>query len=223
MLAGGPGDPPAQGHASSVTTASSLRELCHDIIEPTATIKWLVRAAEAGSDDDLRARLEAIAAAAGQIATICDDVLGPPRRHPLVRLDKVTAEAIVSAKARYAGVIDIVSQPVTASVSAGDIIRILCNLLANACRAAGPVGRIKVAVSESDGCARVTIADSGHGIAGAGGGGGAGSGTSGRAGLGLDIVGALALRNGGSVHLGASDLGGLAVTVQVPAQGGHSN
>jgi signal transduction histidine kinase len=126
----------------------------------------------------------------------------------------VAAEAIASAKARYTGAIDIVSQPVTALVWTGDIFRILYNLLTNACRAAGPVGRIIVAVGEADGCARLTIADSGHGLADAA--------ARGRAGLGLDIVGALTLKYGGSLHLGVSDLGGLAVTVQVPAQRGHS-
>ena len=215
MLADGSADPLAPGDVISVITASSLRELCHDLIEPTATIRWLVRGAEADSGEDLRARLEAIAAAAGQIAAICDEIIDPPRRRPRVRLDKVAAEAIASARARYTGAIDIVSQPVTAAVCTGDIIRILCNLLSNACRAAGPVGRIRVAVGETDGCARLTIDDSGHGLDG--------TAARGRAGLGLDIVSALAMKNGGSVHLGASDLGGLAVTVQVPAQGGYSS
>ncbi len=106
------------------------------------------------------------------------------------------------------------SQPVTALVHTGDIMRILCNVLANACRAAGPTGRIIVEVDEADGQARVTIADSGHGAARAVPGG--------RAGLGLEIISALALKYGGSVHFGASDLGGLAVTVRVPAQRGYS-
>ncbi len=61
----------------------------------------------------------------------------------------------------------------------------------------------------------MTIADSGQGLVGAA--------VRGRAGLGLEIVGALALKYGGSVHLGVSDFGGLAVTVLVPAQRGSSN
>jgi signal transduction histidine kinase len=214
-LVDGSGELSALGDVSSVTTGSSLRELCHDLIEPAATIRWLARAAEAESGEEIRDRLEAIAVAAGQIAAICDDILDPPRCRPHVRLDKIAAEAAASARARYAGVIDVVSQPVTALVRNGDIIRILCNILANACRAAGPVGRITVEVDEADGQARLTIADSGHGLAGAA--------VSGRAGLGLEIIGALALKYGGSVHLGVSDLGGLAVTVQVPAQGRSSN
>jgi two-component system NtrC family sensor kinase len=187
-----------------------LREFCHDLVEPTATIMWLVRAAEAESGGELHERLEGIAVAARQIAAICDDILDPPRCHPRVRLDTIAAEAVMSVRARYGGVIDVVAQPVTAMVRTGDIIRILCNVLANACRAAGPVGRIAVEVGEADGQARLTIADSGQGLGAAAAGG--------RAGLGLDIIGALALKYGGSVHLGVSDLGGLAVTVQVPAQ-----
>jgi len=201
--------------ASSVTMGLSLRELCHDLIEPAATIRWLVRAAETGSGEELHDRLEAIAAAAGQIAAICDDILDPPQRCPRVRLDKIAAEAVLSARARYAGVIDMVSEPVTAPVHAGDFIRILYNLLANACRAAGPVGRIMVAVDEADGHARLAIADSGYGLGGAPAGG--------RAGLGLEIIGTLALKYGGSVHLGVSELGGLAVTVRLPVPGGSSS
>jgi signal transduction histidine kinase len=200
---------------SPATPGSSLRELCHDFIELTATIRWLARAAEAESGEELRDRLGAIGATAGQIAAICADVLDPPQCSQGVRLDVIAAEAVMSARAHYDGVIDIVSRPVTALVRTGDIMRILWNVLANACRAAGPAGRIIVEVDEADGQARVTIADSGHGAARAVAGG--------RAGLGLEIISALALKYGGSVHFGTSELGGLAVTVQVPAQRGTSN
>jgi signal transduction histidine kinase len=204
------------GEVGTAAAGSSLRELCHDLIEPTATIRWLVRAIEAESGEEVRDRLEAIAAAAGQIAAICEDVLGPPPPRPHVRLDKMAAEAVASARARYTGVIDLVSQPVTACVQAGDMVRIICNILVNACRAAGPGGRVAVTVGESDGRARLTIADSGHGLTG--------HGVPGRAGLGLEIIGTLALKYGGSVQLSVSELGGLAVAVQVPAaQRGMSN
>ncbi len=210
MTADGSAGLPAPMEVSPVTTGSSLRELCHDLIELTATIRWLARAAEAESGEELRDRLGVIGATAGQIAAICDDVLDPPQCSPCVRIDRLAAEAVMSARAHYDGVIDLVSQPVTALARTGDIIRILCNILANACRAAGPAGRITVEVDEADGQARLTIADSGHGASAV---------SSGRAGLGLEIISALALKYGGSVHFGASDLGGLAVTVRVPAQG----
>ena len=201
---------------SSAAAGLSLRELCHDLIEPTATIRWLVRAAEAESGQDLRNRLGAIAIAAGQIAAICEHILDGPQRYPGVRLDMLADDAVASAQVRYAGLIDVVSKPVTAVAQPGDVVRILGNILSNACRAAaGPSGRVRVLIDEADGQARMTIADSGAGLGHPVPGG--------RAGLGLEIIGALALKYGGSVHFGVSDLGGLAVTVRLPAPGGSSN
>ncbi len=39
---------------SSAAAGSSLRELCHDLIEPTATIRWLARAADAVRNHQLQ-------------------------------------------------------------------------------------------------------------------------------------------------------------------------
>lgn len=200
---------------SLTTAAAPLREVCHDLIEPTATIRWLVRAAATESGPDLRNRLDAIAVAASQIAAICENVLDWPQGGTAARLDVLAVDAAAIAQVRYAGVIDVVTEPVTALAPAGDIVRILGNVLANACRAAGPAGRVRVLAGQADGQARLAIADSGRGLGQPAPGG--------RAGLGLGIVGALALKHGGSVHLGVSDLGGLAVTVLLPAQGGSSN
>jgi signal transduction histidine kinase len=208
-------DLPATSGVSSAAAGTSLRELCHDLIEPTATIRWLVRAADAESGQDVRNRLGAIAVAAGQIAAICEHILDRPQRYAGVRLDLLADDAVASAQVRYAGVIDVVSQPVTVLAQPGDVVRILYNILTNACRAAGPAGRVRVRIDEADDQARLTIADSGSGL---------GQPTpSGRAGLGLEIIGSLALKYGGSVHLGVSDLSGLAVTVWLPTPGGSSN
>jgi two-component system, OmpR family, sensor kinase len=205
----------AAAEVSSVAAGLSLRELCHDLIEPTATIRWLVRAAEADSGQDLRDRLGAIAIAAGQIAAMCEDILDGPPRYAGARLDLIADDAVASARVRYAGLIDVVSKPVTALAQPGDVVRILYNMLTNACRAAGPAGRVRVLIDEADGKARMTVDDSGGGLGRPVPGG--------RAGLGLEIIGALALKRGGSVHLGAGDLGGLAVTVWLPTPGGSSN
>jgi signal transduction histidine kinase len=192
-----------------------LRELCHDLIEPAATIRWLVGAAGAESSQDLPNRLGAIAVAAGQIAAICEQILGPPQHYAGVRLDLLADDAAANAQLRYAGVIDVVSEPVTALAQPGDVIRLLYNLLSNACRAAGPAGRVRAVIDEADGQARLAIADSGNGFGHPAPGG--------RVGLGLEIIGALALKYGGSVQLRTGDLGGLAVTVLLPAAGGSSN
>lgn len=215
MAANGLSGPSVHKDVSSATTHLSMRELCHDLVEPTATIKWLVSASEAGSGEDFQERLQAIAVAAGQIAAICDDVLDEPRRRANVRLDRLTIDAVASARIRYAGVIELVSQPVTVLAGSGDVIRILGNVLANACRAAGPVGKINVLVEQADGLARLCVTDSGSGLGRAT----ARSGT----GLGLEIVGGLALKYGGSVRLCVGDLGGLMVTVELPARWRSSN
>jgi signal transduction histidine kinase len=207
----------AAGDVSSAAVGSSLPELCHDIIEPAATIRWLVRAASGEPGQDQQNKLRAIDIAAGQIAAICEHILDRPQRLNGVRLDLLAADAVASAQVRYAGAIDLVAQPVMALAGLGDIVRILCNILANVCRAAGPAGRIRVLVDQADGQARVAIADSGHGL------GQAIPGSRTGLGLGLEIVGALALKCGGSVHLGVSELGGLAVTVALPGPGRSSN
>jgi signal transduction histidine kinase len=208
-------DSSATSGVSLDAAGTSLRELCHDLIEPAATIRWLVRAADAESGPDLRNRLGAIAVAAGQIAAICEHILDRPQRYAGVRLDLLADDAAASAQVRYAGVIDVASEPVTVLAQPGGVVRILDNILTNACRAAGPEGKVRVGVDEADGQARLTITDSGSGLGHPV--------PSGRAGLGLEIIGALALKYGGSVHLGVSDLGGLAVSVWLPTPGGSSN
>jgi len=200
---------------SAAGPGAALRELCHDLIEPTATIRCLVHVAGAESGQDLRNRLGTIGVVAGQIAAICEQILGPPQPCSGVRLDLLADDVAASARVRYDGVIDVISRPVVALARAGDIDRILFNVLTNACRAAGSVGRVRVQVDEADGYARLAVADSGCGF-------GRGN-PGGQAGLGLEIIGALVLNYGGSVHLGVADLGGLVVTVRLPAPGGSSN
>jgi len=200
---------------SPPTAGSSLRELCHDIIEPAATIRWLAHAADAEPAQDQQNRLRTIAAAAGQIATICEHILDWPQQCAGVRLDLLADEAVAGARVRYPGTIDTAYQPVLALARPGDIVRILVNVLTNACRAAGPRGRVRMVIDETGGQARMAIADSGNGLGQ--------TVPGGRASLGLEIIGALALKCGGSVQFGVSDLGGLGVTVRLPAQGGTSN
>jgi hypothetical protein len=200
---------------ADLPVSGEVRELCHDLIEPAATIRWLVCVAGADPAKDHRDVLAAIGVAAGQIATICEHVLGEPGPWTGVRLDRLAADAVVSAQARYAGTIEVISRPVTVRAHAADIVRILGNLLTNACRAAGPDGRVRLFIDASDGQARLAVTDSGNGLRGAA--------PRGRAGLGLEIIGALALDCGGSVHLGVGDLGGLSVTVRLPEHGGCSS
>jgi signal transduction histidine kinase len=195
----------------------SLRELCHDLMEPAAAIRLLARMAQdTERGQDLRNRLAAIDTAAGQIAAICEHVLHQPERCAGTRLDLVADDVVARARLRYPGTIDTACRPVLALAHPDDIVRILLNILTNACRAAGPAGRVRVRVDTDHGRARLAVADSGDGL-------GRAAPARRGSGLGLEIIGALTLRYGGTVHLGVSDLGGLAVTVQLPAPGRSSS
>jgi len=187
-----------------------LRELCHDLIEPAATIKLLARAAVGDADQDpsVADRLRLIAAEAGRISDICGQVLDRPRRRDPVRLDLIAADAVATARLRYSGAIDAVISPVTLDVHPAVIVRILSNLLTNACRAAGPGGYVRLRVALGADQARLSVANSGDGFR---------QRAAHRTSLGLEIIGSLVLGCAGTVQLGVSDLGGLCVTVTFPS------
>jgi signal transduction histidine kinase len=201
-----PADGGPDGAAVEVPT---LRELCHDLTMPAASIRLLVSAATRESDPDpaLRARLRQIADEADRIVDICGYFLDPTRRTGPSELRMLAADAADSARSRYPGTIDVDAEAVMAAVHPVDVVRILANLLDNACRAAGPEGRVRLAVERGEERALVIVADSGPGF---------GDGDSGQASLGLGIVTALVRRNNGGLRMGTSDLGGLAVTVTLP-------
>lgn len=183
-----------------------LRELAHDLILPAASIKLLANAACTESDLDaaVRDRLRLIANEAAMIAEICGQVLDRPRRLGPLRLDALAAEAVARAQLRYRGVIEGATSPVTVLVHPAVVVRILNNLLSNACQAAGPRGRVRVRVVPESAQARLSVEDSGEGLVET---------RSGRTALGLEIIGSLVLGYGGTVQMEVSDLGGLRVNV----------
>jgi signal transduction histidine kinase len=201
---------PARGGPNGATVeVRTLRELCHDLTMPATSIRLLVSAATRESDPDpaLRTRLRQIADEAGRIADICGYFLDPTRRTGPSDLRMLAADAADSARSRYPGTIDVVAETVMAAAHPVDVVRILANLLDNACRAAGPEGRIRLAVERGEERARMIVADSGPGFA---------NGDSGQASLGLGIVAALVRRNNGGLRMSPSDLGGLAVAIALP-------
>lgn len=191
----------------------ALRELCHDLTVPAASIRLLTHVAAAESDPGpaVLARLRQIADEASKIADICDYFLGQPRGAGAAELHSLTADTAESARWRYSGVIDVTAEPVTVPAHPVVVVRILTNLLDNACRAAGPGGRVLLTVERDGDRARLAVADSGPGF---------GQGESGKASLGLNIVAAMVRRSGGSLRMSTSHLGGIAVTVTFPGAGG---
>jgi signal transduction histidine kinase len=194
----------------------TLRELCHDLAVPATSIKLLTHVAAAESDPGpaMLARLRQISEEASRIADICGYFLdqpgdaGPqPVDTGAADLHILAAETADSMRWRYSGVVSVTTEPATVAAHPVVVIRILTNLLDNACRAAGPGGRVQVTVRRDGGQASLVIADSGPGF---------GHAESGKASLGLSIVAAMVRRGGGSLRMGVSDLGGIAVTVTLP-------
>jgi signal transduction histidine kinase len=194
----------------------TLRELCHDLTVPATAIKLLTQVAVAESDPGpaMRARLRQISDEASRIADICSYFLDQPTDAGAAPADEkaadlhiLAAEAADSMRWRYTGLVTVSADPVTVAAHPVVVVRILTNLLDNACRAAGPGGRVQVTVRRDGEQARLVIADSGPGF---------GQAESGKASLGLSIVAAMVRRGGGSLRMGASDLGGIAVTVTLP-------
>ncbi len=195
----------------------TLRELCHDLSVPATSIKLLTQVAAAESDPGpaMLARLRQISEEASRIADICGyflDLPGNAGAQPadagVADLHVLAAEAADSMRWRYSGVVSVTAEPATVAAHPVVVVRILTNLLDNACRAAGPGGRVEVTVRQEGEQARLVIADSGPGF---------GQAESGKASLGLSIVAAMVRRGGGSVRMGVSELGGIAVTVTLRA------
>lgn len=191
----------------------AVRELCHDLTVPATSIKLLTQVAVAESNPDpaLLARLRQIANEASRIAEICSYFLDQPHGAGVAELHALTTETAESHRWRYPGVIDVEAEPVTVNAHPAVVARILSNLLENACRAAGAGGRVLLTVERDGGAARLAVADSGPGF---------GLAEPGKASLGLNIVAAMVRRAGGSLRMGTSDLGGMAVTVTLPGAGG---
>lgn len=147
-----------------------------------------------------------------------------PRRKP-VRIDTVAHERVAAWEpvATERGLaLSAATEPVTASLGAGDLEQILDNLLANALEAVGESGHVSIGVCRRDGRAVVRVTDDGPGLSeerkqsvfhryghpeprGHG--------------LGLAIVHRLTAANGGDAALHDTPGGGLTVELDLGAAG----
>ena len=208
-LGPGPHVSACRGQDGAAVEVRTLRELCHDLTMPATAIRLLASIAVKESDPDpsLKTRLLQIADEAARIADICGYFLDPSRSAGPADLRALAVDAADSARSRCSAAIDVVAERVMAAAHPVDVARILANLVDNACRAAGPEGRVRLVVEHAGDRARLVVANSGPGF---------GHGEPGRASLGLGIVAALVRRSEGVLRMGASDLGGLAVAVNLP-------
>ncbi len=188
-----------------------VRELCHDLLQPVATISAVAAAAQVEADlpSATRARLAQVTLEAKRIAELCQQVLRDQGEHSAVLLDELTAEVAAAASMISDATVSVHAEPTVVEGDSAALRRAIWNLIDNAMRAAGPGGQVKVTVSAVGDRAQIAVADSGGGF---------GAGQSGVAGLGLRIVARVVQEHGGELSLGRSgDLGGAAVTLSLPS------
>lgn len=150
----------------------SVRQVCHDLRQPIAGILALAGAAmgDAGLPQDVRARLEQIADLAEWQSEVVEDWLRAtePDRPGAAACDvvQVVNEALAAERATWPG--DMIfrwpAEPVFAPLKSVILRRVVGNLLANATRAAGPSGRVRVELGCRDGGTVVVVEDSGPGF-----------------------------------------------------------
>jgi two-component system sensor histidine kinase QseC len=123
-----------------------------------------------------------------------------------VRVDQLAEIAARRAQVVSSCEIDVRAERAVVSVSEIDFHRLLTNLLDNACRAAGPSGRVSVEVLQEGPSIVLHVSDSGPGFGA----------FVARDGVGLSIVEAVTRGLGGRITFGRSALGGVRVSVELP-------
>ena len=200
--------------ADGATLPTSLREVCHDLRQPIATIGALAEALLTSPDlpKGLEVWVTHIVREARVLADLVQQVgsrrLEPVPLSPARLLADVAAEAAVT----YDGVITISAVPHPEVVAdAVALRRALTNVVDNAARAAGPTGTVGAELTANNGHVVFEIGDSGPGF---------GAAPPGMGTLGLDIASRLMHAQGGTVELGRSPLGGALVRLVLPVNRG---
>jgi signal transduction histidine kinase len=185
-------DDQASGRVTDTSGSTTPAHLRHDIRAAAATIALLangLRSAITDEDDRERARTGIVECA--QIITRLASDTAADRAVLRASVSEVVHASV--QRARLTSQVDlVVSDDTTSSAVTGatlDIVRVVDNLIANACDAAGPGGRVTVGLTEEPDDVVIDIVDSGPGIE---------PDRTGR-GLGLHIVDALVERLHGTV------------------------
>ena len=189
------------------------RDAFHDIRQPLAAVLILAEAAlaEPALPPIAGLRLHQIVEQAEWLRDMIDQWLRlgqPVGGGALTDLVRVVNDAAAAQRAIYEGELDIL-WPATAILTPVEQVivrRVIANLLSNATRAAGPVGRVAVEVDSVQDWARVIVEDTGPGFGRIQGG----------LGLGLTTSARNVADFGGKLECGRGRLGGARVTVWLP-------
>ncbi len=199
---------------TSEDEAQRLRETCHDMKQPLACVFALVAAAlaEPGLPRSAADRLEQLVEQARCLRDMIEQLLHgdhhPEDRVRLLDLAFLAEEIAAAEHLVYEGEIGFTrpSEPVLTWGDLVDIRRIIVNLLGNATRAAGSLGKVQIDVRNEQETAQLTIDDSGPGF--------------GRIpeghGLGLQSVARSIGRYEGNIDYGRGSLGGVRVRLCLP-------
>jgi signal transduction histidine kinase len=210
-----------------------LRTLVHDLRQPVMAIGLLVELLGDIEDltDDVKAHVQQLGLESRWIADLLsisdsDGQTGSVEQSPTAgvqvsrpypgRCDASSAAraAVRSAKSSYRGVV-LLSAPAPAVVTGHQtaLRRAISNLVENAMRAAGPRGNVRVDVDrDHEGGVQVVVEDDGPGF---------GRVQMGNR-LGLTVVAQAVISSGGTLEIGASELGGVRVVLHLKeADRGH--
>ncbi|GAA4615531.1 sensor histidine kinase [Saccharopolyspora hordei] len=185
-----------------------MRSLLHDLGHGLATLSYLadgLRADPALHGDALH-RLQLMEMELDRLMQLVD-LRAQPREGGFALRELLTQLVAVASLRGPAEVVLEEGTDVTLRTDQTTLWRMVSNLLDNAVRAAGPDGRVAVAVREVAGAVRVEITDDGPGF---------GRGPRGAASLGLGIVRALARRCGAELRVDPAPGGGTCARLVFP-------
>jgi signal transduction histidine kinase len=197
----------------------AILRVCHDLVTPAVTIRYLAEAIEDDPDAsaDLRRLATLIAAESTAISDICAFVLDTSQKASPVRLDWIVSDCVSSASAWFRGTINERVDPVTLSAQRVPMLRLVSNLLNNACNAAGPDGEVRVTLENDELVAHLDVANTGARLEPELLTGTDGSGTPST--LGLRIVSGILTEYHGQLKVEPGRLGGTTVHVRLPLGG----
>jgi signal transduction histidine kinase len=219
---------PTQVHEAP-EVVQQLRDTCHDMREPVASVLALTSAAlaEPGLPAAARLRLEQITGQAEWLAEMIQDFLHEAVRErregcetaridigiPSEAADRpdaacVVGEVIRAGRMTWSCDLSVTSPagPVRCALPPVLLRRVVSNVLSNAARAAGPSGLVTVRMWQSKGVLRMVVEDSGPGFGNVPCG----------FGLGLAWVTRTVVRHGGRIECGRGARGGARVSLWVP-------
>jgi K+-sensing histidine kinase KdpD len=197
----------------SASSTDPVALLWHDLRQTVAVILASVSAAEEDTNlcPEARRWLDQIAEEARRISRICEQAVHTGSATQAMRsVGEVTNGVVARTRVVVSTRIEYRSSGQDVDVEAVAVERALINVIDNACRAAGPAGRVRIKVEgASDGSAIITVDDDGPGFLAVG---------EERAGIGLEAVRHVLAPLGGSLEISTrGPLGGARVRLLLTA------